>query len=113
MAKITKISTGFLSGNLIDGWDDQDQYDEDASAKLYAEMLTKALSEAYPGVEIEVNWQGGAVGCKPRTLNTDIEWSDWIDDNGVVAEDWNPNEGEWVDEICSRIWEGQDWVIML
>ena len=67
MAQVTKIHTGFLSGNLF-----QDPgYDEVASADNYAALLHTVLTDAYPDVEIEVVYQR-ASGATPYDCKTQI-----------------------------------------
>lgn len=70
MATITKISTGFLEGNLIEGMDPE----------RYAESLRAHLEAAYPGVEIEIPWEANASGCTPYPLQTSVTFDDPSED---------------------------------
>jgi hypothetical protein len=62
---ITKITTGFLTGNF------GDEIDPVATAAAWKE----ALQTAYPGAEIEIGWQH-AEGSKPFGLKTLVEFDD-------------------------------------
>lgn len=67
MATVTKISTGFLSGNLFN----DTGYDEAASADNYAHLLRNALEDAFPDAEISVVYQR-ASGELPYACKTQV-----------------------------------------
>lgn len=53
-------------------------YDTLASERKYEEMLTSALQEAYPGVEIEVTTGYGRVKIDGDASHDDIVWVNQI-----------------------------------
>jgi hypothetical protein len=78
-AKVLAVQTGFLVGNLFDGWiEGTDGIDLRASAERYADLLHDELSARYPTATIDVNYQDG-VGSLPYDCKTRIDVSD--DDN--------------------------------
>src|SRR5690606_35062618 len=103
------ISTGFLAGNLFaESGDDGGTYDVDASAREYARMCQEALEKAYPGAEIEVDYQLNASGATPAPLQTSVTTPDGGDyrpgdygEGGRIADH--------VEELCGRVWESWEW----
>lgn len=95
------IHTGFLQGNLFDGWDqsDIDGLDANASAARYAEMCRAAIEQSYPGATVTVEWQADAGGSVPYPLRTRVDGDDGHDDVPFV------------DEICSRVFSGFGWLV--
>jgi len=62
------ITTGFLTGNLIQ---DPDGIDVDASAQAYRRILQAKLEATYPGADIEVLMED-ASGSTPANLWTTV-----------------------------------------
>lgn len=101
---VTSIFYGFLGGNLLSG---SEVYDERESAIKYAESVRVALTQAYPGAEIEVDFQLGAEGCTPATLQPRVTLS-----NGDVLGHSDRGEIEDVELIASRVWEQcEGWLV--
>lgn len=103
MNNITKIFYGFLSGNILSGV--SGEYNEKQSAENYAEAVRKALTEAYPGVEIEVDYQN-AEGSLPSPLTPRVYFAD-----GDVQSSGDRGEIETAEEIASKVWESFDWAV--
>lgn len=101
---ITKITTGFLSGNLFDGWD-MDGINEDASVRKYAEAFEAKLRANYPDAEVEVDWQDGG-GVEPHSLLTRVYFDDEVDE-------WRESqEIDDIDNIGGRVYADQDaWLV--
>lgn len=101
---VISIFYGFLGGNLLSG---SDGYDERESAIKYAKSVQVALAEAYPGAEIEVDFQLGAEGCTPATLQPRVTLS-----NGDVLGQSDRGEIEDVELIAARVWENcEAWLV--
>mgnify|MGYP001291922957 CR=1 FL=1 len=106
-----KISTGFLAGNLFaESGDDRGTYDEDESARRYAQMCREALEKAFPGAEVEVPYQLRTSGATPIPLQTRV-----TDPEGV---DYRPGDygrggriAGRVEEVCGQVWESWEWVV--
>ena len=64
-----KITTGFLTGNLIT---DDNGLDIAATAACYARLLTDAIQAAYPDADVDVDWQD-AYGELPYPLKTQVD----------------------------------------
>ena len=107
------IRTGFLAGNLMERFDDADQYDEDESAREYARLCEQAIASEYPGAKVEVLYQLRASGATPATLETVV-----IDPQGGI---WRPDEypaegsriASRVDAICGEVWESMEWLVYM
>jgi hypothetical protein len=82
MANVTRIRTGFLTGNF------GDPIDAGATAAAWEE----ALRAAYPGAEVEVSYQN-AEGSKPHGLKTLVEFDDGESEH----------EGEGLHGCCEEI----------
>lgn len=93
-----RISTGFLSGNLIGSGDAS--VDELASASRYAEVLREHLADAFRGATIEVNWEA-ASGSLPFGLQTSAYGTVAMSDEADVC--WQ------VDAIHQHVFENPDW----
>jgi hypothetical protein len=92
--KIKSISTGFLSGNLIGSA--EGDIDARAVSERYAQHLQDALEKAFPGVEIDVDWQD-AYGVLPSTLKTRVEIEgeyDYAEADEIIRQ---------VDDICDTV----------
>lgn len=63
-----KITTGFLTGNVIV---DDTNLDVPATAAEYARLLTMSIQNAYPRANVSVDWQD-AGGCVPHSLQTAV-----------------------------------------
>lgn len=107
--EITKIKTGFLTGNLFQ---DTDDIDVDASVAKYDAALQAAVENAFPGVEVETGYQD-ASGVTPASLKTFV----WFDvDSSDEAFDYRQEESviEQVDRIAGDVYENFDaWVVEL
>ena len=105
-AKIERITTGFLTGNLFGS--DVENVDQDASATKYYTLLIEELEKQYPDIEVEVNCQD-AEGCVPSTLKTHVYFEDEdADDCFEVEESVILN----IDEIQGAVWERQEeWLV--
>jgi len=101
---VTSIFYGFLIGNLLSGA--EGNYDERASAESYASMLRTELTAAYPGTEIEIDYQIGAEGCLPATLKPRVALAD-----GSMEESGDRGEIEHIEGIASRVWESFSWAV--
>lgn len=101
MARIEKITTGFLSGNLFQ----EAGYDEIASADNYQAALIAALEAEFPDAAIEVRYQR-ASGALPSPLKTAIEFAD-------NAGDWQDEQRaqEQVEAIQQQVFEQFDWAV--
>jgi len=64
-----KITTGFITGNLIG---DATGLDEAATSACYARLLTSAIQAAYPDADVSVDYQF-AYGEVPRPLITHVD----------------------------------------
>lgn len=101
---ITKIFYGFLAGNLMAGI--SGNYDEKASAENYADAVKTALAEAYPGVEVEVDYQLNAEGCTPATLKNRVYFAD-----GDIQSEGDRGEIETIEAIGAKVWESFSWAV--
>lgn len=102
-ARITKITTGVLAGNLFD----EEGYDECASAGNYAALVHRMLTEAFPGVNIEVRIQCGR-GATPFELKPHAWW-EGDDAEGLALEEDILVD---VDRIMLRAYNAFDeWVV--
>jgi len=99
-----QIGTGFLEGNLFGGH--EEGIDEAASAARYAELLTAALREAYPGADITVPREGGSgvEGFGLRTYAYSPQNGDERDPREELIE-------VAIDDIVAAVYEGFEWVV--
>ncbi len=93
MDKVTRVQYQFSEDSLFGGWVDMDRYDTQASMEAYAQALETALSDEYPGAEIEVS-QG---------------LTDRIRVNGQSASG-EPDLVSEVEEISGQVYEEYGWV---
>jgi hypothetical protein len=90
MAAVLTVQTGFLAGNLFDGWasDDLADIDQAASAARYAELLGERLGDAFPKAAVNVEYQDG-VGALPFSCRTEATTTDeddaWRDQEDAEA----------------------------
>lgn len=103
---ITKLSYGFLAGNLW-GSESKDDYDVDASVRSYANRLTLAFEDAMPNAEVRIDWQDGA-GALPRSLLAELE----TDDGDRIAASDDIEFGEYLDRIAGEVWASGAWMIL-
>jgi hypothetical protein len=98
--KITKISTGFLVGNLFPDLG----YDEAASAERLAKLTHDALTVAFPGADVAVSVQF-ATGQIPKPLETMATSAedDWIEAELAC---------ERIDAIAMECYESYDWWVV-
>ena len=66
-----RISTGFLTGNLVAN---AGGVDEEATARGFAEALAYAIAEQYPAAEVTVDWNEGS-GLLPQELWTAVNYN--------------------------------------
>lgn len=59
-----KITTGFLTGNLLSNAGPG--IDRETSARRFAERLARALSESFPGAEVRVDWRDASGFLPPE-----------------------------------------------
>lgn len=73
--EITEVFYGFLSADLFN-WpeseEDPNDYDEQASANAYADLVEERLHEEFPDADVSVEFQMGVSGALPWTLQTRI-----------------------------------------
>lgn len=67
-----RISTGFLSGNLVANAGGG--VDGEATARAFAQALAYAIAEQYPAAEITVDWHEGS-GLLPQELWTAVNYN--------------------------------------
>jgi len=93
---------GFLSANLFDGWDgdEVDAIDVRKSTVRFSRCMERELATAFPGAEIETDWQDGAGGSVPRPLLPKVDG-------------WNDHEDMYiVDDIAARVYQDfESWVV--
>jgi hypothetical protein len=103
---ITRIQTGFLSGNLFDGWseDEMAQIEAGPSVHLFAELLEKEVRRWWPDVaDIRVHFED-ASGIIPASCSTRA----WTDNDDLRAED---ETVEAIDQIQADLYESQAWQV--
>ena len=104
--KLMSISMGFLTGNIID---DSNGIDVAATAVKYSSMLSKAVLEEYPDVDLTIDWQD-AQGVLPHGLKTAVYF-----DVPSHLEEFDYHEEERIlDRLASietRVWELHDWIV--
>jgi hypothetical protein len=107
------IHTGFLGGNITSDElsDGGRPLDLNASCQKYAELLTAALEEKFPGAEVSVDYQVNASGSLPCTLETRVSMPDEGPAGDLEMMQEMDNLVESVDAISSRVWESWDWAV--
>lgn len=95
----TKITTGFLTGNLIT---DDDGLDVDNTVATYARLLTRAIQSAYPSAEVSVDWEG-AEGCVPFPLQTAVDGADDYEEEAAIIDD--------VDNISEMVFSAGEFYV--
>jgi len=98
---ITYVRAGFLSGNLVAGYDGE--VDEEAAATAYAALLRAALHQQYPDAEVKVDYQLNATGCLPATLQPLVAFSN--DDPRYDDPSQEDGECEAIKQLCEDVWQ--------
>lgn len=95
MSNVTQIIVTVLDGNLVprDGVNDVRALADD-----YATRLEDALSEQYPGAEIDIRIQRNTEGAEPRPTALDSDGNDITDDHIDM-----------IRAISERVFEATDW----
>jgi len=96
-----RVRCGFHGLDLVTGWDGADLQDVDlaASARQYANLVLKRLTEQYPGAEIAVPYDLDASGALPRNFMPAV--NDQIDHPEVP----------FVEQIAADVYEGYAWIV--
>lgn len=98
-----EITTGFLSGNLFGS--DTDGIDVDASVRAYQQRLQEAITEAFPGAIVRVDYQDGE-GVLPSSLKTRIYSTD-----NAYQDDLSEEIGL-VEDIRNQVWDyTEGWLV--
>ena len=106
--EITKINYGFLSDDLVFSDDGLWGLDKQASCEKYQDLCMEALTAAYPNVEITIDYQMDASGCKPYPLQTRVEFSD----GGANDEETDmTGDVDNVEQICANVYETYEWAV--
>lgn len=103
--EINAIRYGFHAADLFEGWQDEDpdKYDERASAAKYAEQVEQNLREAYPGVEITIDYDFGASGVLPEPLKPAIDVVGvWETDHAEVGT---------IEHIAGQVYGNFEWCV--
>lgn len=102
-----KITTGFYTADLFDGWASYaiEFYDEANSAEKYANLCKAAIKKDYPEAQVEVLYQSGATGDLPYDLKTRVNGID-VAGSGDAALD-----AERVDDIVSNVYAQYEWCV--
>jgi len=102
MAEGYKVRAHIQPKNIFNGWDDSDllKVDEKGSMKKYAELVCQALSEEFPGADVEVGDQ------KPWRTHVITPEGDLCQAGGYKGE-----IVEEVDQVIGEVWESEEWVV--
>ena len=100
------ISTGFLAGNLFDGWGGAERINVPMSAATYAQKVEDALTEEFPGAIINLSYQVNTSGSLPFPLKTRVDGvANWHEEMDII---------EQISDCCSRVYADSDsWVVYL